>query len=739
MKKLRKHGKKAMHLALILCNVLLMTAVILFAMNYSNRMQAKQEQMELETFCSTVESMKQVSANYLDGERQYALNWAAYMEAQDMTEDEALTFIRETNTQTDRSANIVDMDTFEARSSLIRSDGTDTVSVYQEFIRDGYDLFVDIMQRMFNGQETVLGRYRIRETQYTVISVGTRVRLREADGSHRDYLLLRVIPVDSMKKIWIFPLEYSQAEIGLITVHCDYVLPSASMRSENFLEFIRAYNYADDYNGADVLLEILAQNDSGMLEYKNAKGEDCYWYYSRLDSSNELDIVGTIPKAKLYRQQSDWSIVAVVLIGLALLVVLDGGYILSINRRLRKTARLAEQASDAKTQFLSSMSHDIRTPLNAVLGMTQLAKTRADDTAYVRECLDKITVSGNHLLTLVNDVLDISKVESGKTVLNPAPFGVQEMVDGLESIIRSQADSRGLRFVVERQDITAPCLVGDRLRLNQIYLNLLTNAVKYTEPGGTVRMEVRERPAEDGRVELECVVADNGIGMSQAFQQTMYDSFARASDSRIDKIQGTGLGLAIVKRMIEMMGGTIDCSSAPGKGTTFTVRITLAAADPAVLPKPAEQPEEPGPGDLHGLKLLIAEDNDLNWEIIAAMLEAQGIACERAENGRLCVDKLTAAAPGTYDMVLMDVQMPVLGGRDAAREIRSSSREDLRNIPIAAMTADAFAEDVQACLDAGMNAHLAKPVDIEKVLETIRRLCGRRASDIAKRNMEESV
>ena len=727
MKQLKKHGKKATQLALVLCNVLLMTAVILFAMNYSNRVQAKQEQMELDTFCSTVESMKQVSANYLDGERQYARNWAAYMESQDMTEDEALAFIRATNTQDDRSANIVDMDTYEARSSMIRTDGTDTVSVYREFVDGGYDLFVDIMQRMFEGQETVLGRYRIRETQYTVISVGTPVRLREADGSHRSYLLLRVIPVESMKKIWIFPLEYSQAEIGLITIHGDYVLPSSSMRSENFLEFIRSYNYADDYNGADVLLDILSENDSGMLEYKNAKGEECYWYYSRLDGSAELDIVGCIPKSRLYRQQSDWSIVLVVLIGLSLLVVLDGAYILSINRRLRKTAKLAEQASDAKTQFLSSMSHDIRTPLNAVLGMTQLAKTRVDDAAYVSDCLDKITISGNHLLTLVNDVLDISKVESGKTVLAMAPFSVQEMADGLESIIRSQADSHGLTFTVVRENLTAPYLVGDKLRLNQIYLNLLTNAVKYTEPGGSVRMEMCQRPAEEGRVELECVVTDTGIGMTPEFQRTMYDSFARASDSRIDKIQGTGLGLAIVKRMAELMGGTISCHSVPGEGTTFTVRIALEPADPARVPRPVEQPET-GLSDLHGLRLLIAEDNDLNWEIIATMLEAQGIVCERAENGRLCVDRLEQTAPGTYDMVLMDVQMPVLGGRDAAREIRGSSRADLRNIPIAAMTADAFAEDVQACLDAGMNAHLAKPVDIEKVLETIRRLCRRHGS-----------
>ena len=711
---------------LILCNVVIMAAAILFAAVYSTRMQAQQEQMELDAFCTTMESMKQVSANYLDAERRYAEDWAAYMEAQDMSEDEALAYIRASNTQDDRAANLVDMDTYKARSSLIHSDGTDSVSAYEQFATQGWELFVEIMQRMYSGQKTVLGRYRIQETQNMVISVGTRVNLRQPDGSHKGYLLLRVIPVDSMKKIWIFPLEYSAAEVGLITTGCDYVLPSASMRSENFLEFIRAYNYADDYNGADQLLTRLAQTDSGLMEYKNARGEDCYWYYSRLDGSGELDILGCIPKAQLGSRKTDWSIVVAVLGVLVLLVLLDGAHIMGINRRLREAAKLAEQASEAKTQFLSSMSHDIRTPLNAVLGMTELAKTHMDDPAYVQDCLQKITISGNHLLTLVNDVLEISKIESGKTVLNPEPFALEELVAGMEDIVRAQAGLRGVEFTLNVHDIAQPFLVGDKLRLSQIYLNLLTNAVKYTAPGGSVRLEISEHAALDGRVELQCIVADNGMGMSEEFQRIMYDSFARAQDSRIDKTQGTGLGLAIAKRLLDLMGGKIQCESALGKGTVFTVEVPLQAALPnAVSPRQETLPGQlPGHTALEKLHILVAEDNDLNWEIIAAMLESCGIRCTRAVDGRECVDMLEAAAPGSYDMVLMDIQMPRLNGRDATRLLRRSSRADLRTLPIAAMTADAFAEDVQACLDAGMDAHLAKPVDIQKVLAVISRLCG---------------
>ena len=365
------------------------------------------------------------------------------------------------------------------------------------------------------------------------------------------------------------------------------------------------------------------------------------------------------------------------------------------------------------------MSHDIRTPLNAVLGMTKLAQDHIADRPYVENCLKKISVSGGHLLTLINDILELSRVESGKTVLSPAPFAVEELVGRLDSITRTQAEERGQHFTVQLHDLITPYLVGDKLRLSQIYLNLLNNAVKYTRPGGHIRLEMRETPTENGLVSLVCVIADDGIGMSPEFQATMYDSFSRAKDGRIDKTQGTGLGLAIVQRMVDMMKGTILCKSEPGKGTTFTVRIPLQTTDHA--DRPAAQTAE-SDDDLQGTRLLVAEDNDLNWEIISALLDEHGILCDRAENGRVCVRMLEDAPPDTYALVLMDVQMPELNGRDAAHEIRKSARQDLREIPIAAMTADAFAEDMQACLDAGMDMHLSKPVEIDKVLRAIRRL-----------------
>lgn len=723
MRKVRK-GK----IALILSNILLVVIGVLFVMRYSANVTATQKQMAHESFCNTVETMKLISERYLTSERNSAEDWAAYIAHEHMTMDEALDYIRTSTTQSDRIAHFVDMDTFAARSSNLRSDG-DSIKIYAKYNAGGddrYPRYIATMQQMFNRESGVLGKYRVVESQMDVLSVGTRVTLREGDGE-KDYLLLRVIPVESMKKLWLFPMEYADAQIGLVNNLADYVVSAYAMRSENFVEFIRAYNYQNDYNGANGVVERLQNEENGMMEYCDSRSRPCYWYFSRLSDYGDLDIIGYIPQASLDAQSSNVSLVVIVAFIFLAILLLDGIYILGINRRLRVTAKLAQQASDAKTQFLSSMSHDIRTPLNAVLGMTELAQTHLNNTDYVRECLRKISVSGNHLLTLINDVLEISRVESGRIQVNPAPFEVSELTAGLVSITRSQTIGRGLEFDVQQHSITHDCLMGDKLRLSQVYLNLLNNAVKYTNPGGKVRLEMREECISPESVTLVCVVEDNGIGMSEEFQKTMYDSFTRAVDTRIDKTQGTGLGLAIVKRMVMLMNGTIDCKSVEGVGTTFTVRIPLDVAQmPEIVQK--QLSDEMQGTDLAGLHVMIAEDNDINWEIIETMLEGCGIVCERAETGRICVDKLLASPPDTYDLVLMDVQMPVLNGRDATRELRACNRPDLRDIPVAAMTADAFAEDVQACLDAGMDAHISKPIELDKVLMTMRKLLSRKAS-----------
>lgn len=723
-------------LILIAINFILIVTAIISSLFYSDYMKKRQVDMEVDAFCNTVESMKQVARNYLELERGYVIDWAKYIEEQNYTMDEALDYIRKTNGRSDRYANIVDMHTYEAFSTYER-DGDNTVSCYQQFKEGGREMdiiFTRMLQRMASTNDEdgmyVLGKYKVNEMQMNVISVGTKVKLRLANGTDKDYLLLRLIPVESVKSIFVFPIDYTSGEVGMITKTGDYVIPSNSMKSVSFPDFIRGYNFENDYNEVDVLRQKIQTTDSGLLKYNNSKGEECYWYYSRFDEDSDIDILGYIPVGDLEEEVTSWPLVFIVCGILMVLIILDGSYILRINKRLRESVKEADRANHAKTRFLSAMSHDIRTPMNAVIGMTNIAKKHTDDPAYVKDCLDKVSRSSDHLLTLINDILDISKVESGNMALNPAEFSLEKAIANIANIIRPQAEEKGIHFEIHTSEFPYKILIADGLRINQIFINLLNNAVKYTGEGGTIRLDIREErlPKRPGYVRTVCMISDTGIGMTEEFQQHMYDSFARENDSRIDKIQGSGLGLSIAKQMVDLMGGTITCESKLGEGTTFTVTLELPVSEKSYIAETVEQGKarmdvtDDQVKEFKGMSVLIAEDNELNWEIINTLLEEYKVNCERAANGKECVEKISTAAEGVYDLILMDVQMPVLNGKDATRQIRQSSRPYVRNIPIYAMTADAFEEDRQECLAAGMNGHIAKPVDINKVLDVLKQV-----------------
>ncbi len=550
--------------------------------------------------------------------------------------------------------------------------------------------------------------------------------------------------------------------------------------------------------------------------------------------------------------KENWLLFGVVSAGLLLLFLVDLFHMLYLNKRLHAAAREAESANRAKTNFLSTMSHDIRTPMNAIIGLTTIAEKNLGDVESTGESLRKIGLASNHLLTLINDILDISKVESGKLKLSPLTFSIVETVENLVNISQPMIKEKNLEFNFHINQMEKEYLYADQLRLNQVYINILSNAIKYTEPGGRVSVDMREEKSEaPGCVRLIYTVADTGIGMSPEFMANMYQPFSRQTDSRVNSIQGTGLGLAITKQMVELMGGTIECQSEQGKGTTFTVVLDIPVADrqredmqldpidvlivdddeimlqtavdtleslgasteqarsglealgmiehrhlsgrdygviivdwkmpeiggvetikrirseinakiPILLisaydwsdiedkakeagangfvSKPlfrstlydkindligkeskVMEPEDDY-SDLQGLHILVAEDNDVNWEIISAMLAMFGITTDRAENGRVCVDMIQAAAEGSYELIFMDVQMPEMNGLEATRTIRKLENSWASSIPIIAMTADAFSENVTECLDAGMNGHIAKPVDIKLVIKEIRRI-----------------
>ena len=381
----------------------------------------------------------------------------------------------------------------------------------------------------------------------------------------------------------------------------------------------------------------------------------------------------------------------------------------------------AERASKAKTDFLANMSHDIRTPMNAIIGITTLMKNELHQPEKLAEHLGKLESSGRLLLGIINDILDMSRIESGKTTLNVEPMHLPQQIDQLSTMIRAQANEKAQTFTVSTH-LRHENLLADPTRLNQVLMNILSNAVKYTPRGGHIRFEVEELPRNEHYAKYQFTVQDDGIGMSEAYQKTLFDPFTREERSGTNKVQGTGLGMAITKNIVDLMGGSISVESATGKGTRFEVVLEFpidTAAD--AVPKEQALPEEEAASPLSGMNFLCAEDNAINAEILEMLLEANGASCTICSNGQEIVDAFANVKPGEYDMILMDVQMPVMDGLEAARRIRSSENPLGRVIPILAMTANAFLEDMQKSKEAGMDAHLSKPVDIAALEQTVKR------------------
>jgi len=377
----------------------------------------------------------------------------------------------------------------------------------------------------------------------------------------------------------------------------------------------------------------------------------------------------------------------------------------------------AEQANAAKQEFLSSMSHDIRTPMNAIIGMTSLALDNTDDPKRVRDYLGKIALSSKHLLGLINDVLDISKIESGKMTLNVEPVSLREAMDSIVNIMQPQVTAKNQQFKVVAREILSENVCCDGVRLNQVLINLLGNAVKFTPEKGAVQLTVYQEalPEDASRVRTHFLVSDTGIGMSKEYQKVIFESFSREDNTRVRKTEGSGLGMAITKCIVDAMGGTISVRSEQGRGSEFHVVLDLEkAAAPAASEAADGAAERVNDVVLKGRRILLAEDNELNWEVARELLSILELELDWAENGEICVEKFRNSPAGHYDAIIMDVRMPVMDGYEATAAIRRLEREDA-DIPIIAMTADAFSEDIQRCLERGMNDHLAKPIDIQAV------------------------
>ena len=401
----------------------------------------------------------------------------------------------------------------------------------------------------------------------------------------------------------------------------------------------------------------------------------------------------------------------------------------AVNQKLKKAKNVAtealqtaENANKAKTDFLSNMSHDIRTPMNAIIGITSLIRHDAGNKAKVIEYADKIDISSQHLLGIINDVLDMSKIEAGKTVFKYSDFSILDFMQELDTIFHTQIYEKQQTLTIIKENIQHEWVNGDQVHLMQIFSNLLSNAVKYTQEGGEIQFFVEECETKSSvYAKYRFLVSDNGMGMSADFKETIFDPFTRAESSVTNKVQGTGLGMAITKNLVEAMGGTIDVDSELGQGSCFEVLMDLKIAEDRTVALAAQEETDEQDGNiLQGMKFLCAEDNELNAEILTELLKIEGAECTICENGEEILKAFEQSAPGDYDMILMDVQMPVMNGYEATKAIRRSSHELAKTIPIIAMTANAFSEDIQHSLAAGMNAHVSKPVEMKVLEKTIR-------------------
>lgn len=391
-----------------------------------------------------------------------------------------------------------------------------------------------------------------------------------------------------------------------------------------------------------------------------------------------------------------------------------------LNAKLQIAAENAESANRAKSTFLFNMSHDIRTPMNAIIGYADLASRHLDDPAKLEKYMENIQVCGQNLLMLLNNVLDLARIENDKTEMEYSVSDVDKDFRNCIAMFQNQADSKGQTLTVTTQ-LPYPYIYADIPHLTEVCTNLVSNAVKYTGAGGTIRCGITQKPGEkEGWCDTVVTVADNGIGMSQEFQKHIFEPFERERTSTVSKVEGSGIGMGIVKKLVELMGGTVEVESKIGVGSTFTVTIPCRIASEDEI----QAKREINPSDqkcLCGTRILLTEDNDLNAEIATELLQEEGCTVDRAKDGVECVDMLEKAANGTYQLILMDVQMPVMNGYDATKKIRRMDDPQKANIPIVAMTANAFSEDKQVALDAGMNDHIAKPINMSVLVPTLRK------------------
>ena len=839
-----KKKRRYKTLAIIAINLVLISGIFVSEWQYINNTIQRTIASNEEIFFNTNISLSSMTNNYLLGESHLCRSWANHLESEVGTIEEAKDFVTNSITDKEIMAHIIYQDSLTGLSTSPNlSDPNDFKVNY-----NGFDsrLFSSTSQKM-----KITPKYTNSINGSPSISFYNEIPLLDPLDPSKTVkaYLLRVVPVSNLTKKWTFPSgAFQHLEVAVIDSSGAYVISDDSFKGSNFFEFYSSYNPLVSSELEKFKTKVT--NESGSLRMKDSTNTERFVSYSQITEDEHWCVITSIPEIDISQVTIDYLNIAIIGIGLGIIFIVDLLALLILNKNLVVAMNAAKSASQAKTDFLSTMSHDIRTPMNAIVGLTTIARKEKNNPESTSDALKKIELASNHLLTLINDILDISKVESGKLTLNPLSFSIVDIFENLINISQPLVKAKNIDFNFRVHQSHNEWFYADKLRLSQIFTNLLSNALKYTGENGSVNVDIQFEPSsKEGFIKLIYEVKDTGIGMSKEFMEHMYQSFSRATDSRVNSIQGTGLGLAITKKMVDLMGGEIHCESELGKGTTFIVSIDLQKdekpTEEMVLPpmdvliidddeiilqtakdtldslgattfvalkgsdalkmiqERKEKPfnviildwkmpdmsglevakrikeissnhipiilisaydfseiEEEAQGigisgfifkplfrskiyqkimelmshednvvidenelNFPGTSVLVVEDNDINYEIISTLLEMHGITCERAENGKIALDKMADEFnKDRFDLIFMDVQMPVMNGLEATRNIRKLDSEYAKHVPIIAMTADAFSENIAECLNAGMNGHIAKPIDIHIVLAEIKKI-----------------
>ena len=714
---------------IVIINVIFVFGLFAAEFQYISSTRKQNVTKNEESFVNTNASLVSMTENYLVGESHLCRSWSNYLNSNVQTMDDAIEFVRKSISDTDVMGHIVyktDLTGYSTKASSINENNyaVSYSSISNEDFpeaKEGVRLSPSYINPI-NGSPS--------------IAFYNDIKLIDPNDASKqvDAYLFRVVLIDNFRQRWTFPSgSFKNLQVTITDKKGNYIISGKSFKNSNFFEFYKSYNKTTDESVATLKDKVI--NNNGLMKMNNATGEECYVAYSHFTSSVDWILFTYTPAKDITTVTIDWLLISILGAGLFALFIIDLAILLRLNKNLTETAKIAESANKAKTDFLSTMSHDIRTPMNAIVGLTTLAKDEPNNPPSTQDSLKKIELASNHLLTLINDILDLSKIESGRLSINPLDFSIVDLFENLVNISQPTIKSKNIDFSFIVHHLDHEWLYADKLRLSQIFTNLLSNALKYTLENGKVTVEAEEKPSEkEGCVQLIYKIQDTGIGMSQEFIDKMYEPFARATDSRVNSIQGTGLGLAIIKKMVDLMEGNITCESELDKGTTFVVTLDIPISQ-----KPTEEvvvseldilgteKKESKEETFTNIRVLVTEDNDINWEIISALLEKYGVVSDHAQNGKAALELLeNPNNDNKWDLVFMDIQMPVMNGLDATRAIRKIDREYTKNVPIIAMTADAFSENITECLEAGMNGHIAKPVDINLVLNELRKISAKK-------------